>query len=232
MKKNILFLLVVITFFSCSRMTKDKLQNELKNRSFYLINQNNDSIPLEFINDHYVRSFEFTLLDNQWDVTEKNNSIYLYLEGTSFEFIKKENESYFFSDNKVTFSLIKIERNLFNFDYLLGDWIEVNYSKTIEDTTLKRPPCPNNIKNGYQLPILTFTKDKCIDRDFCYTYKRKYKTNSSFGCINFGEYCSDIDQWTVLKLTQDTLIVNKMSRKMSEIVYEDNIQYIKYNLKK
>jgi hypothetical protein len=227
MKKNIIFLAILIVFTSCSKITTEEFKNSLLGKSYIVINQSNDSIQVEFFENYVVTySWDFRTFE-EWEVTEKKNSIYFYFDGNTFEIKQVTDDGYIFSNNETEFELKKHEQEAFNQELIKGKWIDKRDFQILEDTTyFSHIPCPTG--ELMQLPYFEFTSDSCIIQDFCEKTREIYYINSKFGIIRFGENCLSIEQFRIKKLTKDTMIIDRRYREMSEIKYEKDKILTKY----
>jgi hypothetical protein len=126
-----------------------------------------------------------------------------------------------FSRDDVGFKLIKQTQGIFNKKLLVGTWVE-------EDDLLFNPAlnlCPNNLK--LKMPHVIFKNDSCIVNADCSWKKRFFRVNEVFGFIVFGNARSLSDQWEIISLKADTLVVNQRYHENSEAKYQDHKKFIR-----
>jgi hypothetical protein len=228
MRKSIIYIIIIAFFGSCSNYTKDEINDFLFEESFLFINKKQDTVQIEFL-DNCVKTYSWNYrIYEEWKISEHESEIILYFEGGNYELKSKIENEIIFTNNKINFRLIKVTQNKIRPENLKGIWIEDKYSHLLIDTILHPPPCPNFEVDTFLIPCVEFNEDSAIINDFCFKQKWVYKTNLKFGFISFGEYCTSPNQWKIIELTKDTMIVNARYRKNGEIKYEENKTYIKY----
>ena len=219
-KGSIIFLFL-FSLISCSHLSQKDLEDKLLNNSFLLVNKHNDTTKVEFRSDELTNySWNFFITD-EWCVKEINHSLYLKIDFVDYKLMDYYKNMFVFSRDDVGFKLIKQNQRIFNKKLLVGTWIE-------EDDLLFNPAlnlCPNNLK--LQMPHIIFKNDSCIVNADCSRKKRFYRVNEVFGFIVFDNARFLSDQWEIISLNADTLVVNKRYHENSEVKYEDNKKFIR-----
>ncbi len=228
MRKTITYIILLVFFGSCSNYSKDEVNDFLLGGSFLLINEKQDTIQIELL-ENCVKTYSWNYrINEEWGINENDGEIIFYFNGHYFKIKAKNNNEIIFANNETEFKLHKIIDNEINIDLVKGKWIEEKYSSLLIDTFISPPPCPNLKNDTFLIPSVDFKDSIAIINDFCFQQKWIYKTNLKFGIIRFGEFCTSLDQWKIIKLTNDTMIVNMRYHENSEIKYEENKTYIKY----
>jgi len=220
-KGSVIFLFL-FSLISCTRLSKKDLEDKLLNNSFLLVNSRKDTLKVEFTSDGVINYSWGYVLFNEWCVKEIDNSLYLKIDFVEFK-LKDYNENVFcFSRDNIGFELIKKTQMIVNKKLLVGTWVK-------EDDLLFNSSynlCPNN--NRFQMPNVVFNCDSCIFNSDCTRKKRCYSVNEVFGFIVFGNEPSLIsDQWEIISINADTMLVNQRFNEYSEVKYKDNVKLIR-----
>lgn len=226
MTRLITHIILLVFLGSCSNYTKDEIVDFLFEESFLLINENQDTLQIEFL-ENCAKTYNWNyIISEEWEICENDEGILFHFDRQNFKFKSKINNEIIFANDETEFRLIKIKDNRINTDLINGKWIEGKYLFLLSDSIEQPPPCP--LQDTILIPGVEFYNDSAMTNDFCNYQKWKHIVNGKFGIIRFGEFCTSPNQWKVVKLTQDTMVVNIRYREDGMIKYEENKKLIKY----
>ena len=229
MKKLITYIIILIFFESCKSYTKDEINDYIFQESFLLINEKQDTIQIEFL-DNCVKTYNWDyLIYEEWEIYENGGDIFIELDTGDYRLERKIGNELFFTNNSTNFRLIRLSNNIINPEMVKGKWVEERYSYLLSDTTLLPPPCLNYYIDTFLIPGVEFNDIDVVVNDFCYKQKWVYKVNLKFGVIRFGEYCTSQNQWKIIELKKDTLIVDRRYLENRTVRYEKDKVYIRHN---
>ena len=227
MERLTIFIVILVLIGSCSKYSKEEVNDFLLGGSFLFTTKNQDSIQLEFpANCVETYNWNYTIFE-QWEISEVIDGIKFYFNGDYFMLSTWKDNEIIFSNKDIKFKLIKIEDEKVNPDSIKGKWIEEIHLPLLSDNIIPPPPCPNFENDTFLIPSIEFIDGIAINIDFCHERKESYKVNSEFGIISFGESCTALNQWEVTELTKDTMIVNIRHLETSTFKYEENKTYIR-----
>lgn len=207
---------------SCSKTSPDAIKEALIGQNYWLINANNDSTQVEFLENNCTRNYNWqAFIVDEWEINEVDGQLVLNFDTHDFEPKQLADNSFEFHCAKTGERLVKASAATFSTEALLGTWEDAHFSG-------KQPselsPCPNGTP---VVPSITFKGSECTIQDFCASKVEQYAINALAKNICFGDPCTAGDQWKIKELSGEKLVLDVRKIVDGKVTYEFNKRYVR-----
>lgn len=243
MNKPTIFLLLILTLFSCQKnVERIDISNTLRGNTFVMTSiGEKDTLTIDFKDSTYT-VFEYSDKNLPWRITSFENNDLLVFDRRVIA-IKQINKNtlkgLLISEKDYEITLEK-SKTQWNKELLNGIWIEEkNYDLFFNDSIAKPPPppAPPGISEGdFQYPPFYEIKSDTISASYFYQVSKSGINISNSTEFLTLELQSDLDKveklWKIKKLTDSIMIIDrtieKENKKFSFLtITEENIKLIK-----
>ena len=205
----------------CAETTPDALKEVLVAQNYWLVNANNDSTQVEFL-ETCTRHFNWqAFIVNEWELKEVDGQLMLNFDTHDFEPKQSADGGFEFHCAKTGERLVKAAAATYNSQALLGTWEDAHYSGKQPG---ELPPCPNGSPS---VPSITFKADNCTIQDFCASKVEPCQINALAKIICVGDPCAAGDQWKIKELSGDKLVLDMRRMDGDKLSYEFNKWYVR-----
>ena len=205
----------------CSKISHDDLKQALIGQNYWLINANNDSTQVEFL-ETCTRNFNWqAFIVNEWEIREVLGHPTLNFDTHDFEPKRLADDSFEFYCAKTGERLVKANATNFSAEALQGTWEDAHFSGK---QPAELPPCANDTP---AVPSITFKGSDCTIQDFCATKSEHFEVNALAKTICLGDPCAAGDQWKIKELSGDKLVLDVKKTVDGKVGYEFNKWYVR-----
>ncbi|GEM_PF-4500784 len=223
MKNNITLLALLVTLLAvgCTETTPNALKEALVGQDYWLINNNNDTTQVEFL-ETCTRHFNWqAFIVNEWELKEVDGQLVLNFDTHDFVPKQSADGGFEFHCAKTGERLVRANAATYNSEALLGTWVDVHVAGKQPG---ELPPCPDGTPT---LPSITFMSANCTVQDYCTAKEVPYQINALAKIICMGDPCTSTGQWKIKELSANNLVLDVRKIEGEKVSYEFSKRYVR-----